>query len=113
MGNDVSIITGIIAVFILTGVFLPIVSDGFNVVIESNDVAGFTNSISNASIAMGEKTAFEAVVGSLGFFDIAKSILLMFIWTFGALPVWLDLIFVIFRIILIILVIRLIRSGGG
>ncbi len=110
MANDVSIITGIIATFILLGVFLPILEAGYNVTPSNTDVSDFTDSLNNASKALGKKTGFEAVVGSLGFFDIAASILKMFTWTFGALPVWLDLIFIIFRIILIILVVRIIRG---
>ena len=113
MANDVSIIVGIISVFFLIGIFLPVLESGYNVAPTENDVDELISSLNNASISLGEKTAFEAVVGSLGFFDIVKSILKMFTWTFGALPTWLDLIFVIFRITLLILLVRLIRSGGG
>ncbi len=116
MANDVSIITGIIAVFIIVGVFLPILQDGYGVLdIDDNDVGEITDALINASIELGEKSSVVAVasIGSLGFFDFVKSILKMFIWTFGALPTWLDLIFVIFRITLFILLVRLIRSGAG
>lgn len=113
MVNDVTIIAGIISVFILIGTFIPIVNDTFNVTQGDSDVEKLTGSLINSTVQIGEKSGFEAVVGSLGFFDIVKSILLMFFWTFGALPVWLDLIFLIFRIIFLILFVRLIRSGGG
>ncbi len=116
MGNDVSIITGIIGVFIIVGVFLPILQDGYGVLDpDVNDVDEILLDLTNSSIELGEKTSVidVASIGSLGFFDIVKSILKMFFWTFGALPAWLDLIFVIFRITLFILLVRLIRSGAG
>jgi hypothetical protein len=37
----------------------------------------------------------------------------MFVWTFGALPLFLELFFLIIRIILGILIYRQIRSGAG
>lgn len=113
MANDVSIISGIIIIFVLLGVFLPTLQDGFGVTQDINDVDAFEQSLLNGTTQMGEKSTFSAVVGSLSFFDYVKSILLMFLWTFGALPLWLDTFFVIFRIILLILLVRLIRSGGG
>ncbi len=116
MANDVSIITGIIAVFLLVGVFLPILQDGYGVLDpDVNDVDEVTAGLTNATLQLGEKSSAVAVasIGSLTFFDIAKSIIKMFSWTFGALPTWLDLIFLVFRFVLLFLLVRLVRSGGG
>ena len=115
MVNDVSIITGLIAVFLIVGTFLPILQDGFGTPIDNNPISFVASNLLNATGQMGEKTTAVDVasIGSLGFFDFVLSIIGMFTWTFGALPFWLDLIFLIGRITLLLLLIRLIRSGGG
>ena len=122
MGNDISIITGIISIFLIVGTFLPILSEGFNVTIESNDIDEITANIGNATRQSQDKKNFwEEIAGSVNpmpagavtIFDIAGSVFLMFFWTFGALPLWLDLIFVILRIILVLTIARNIWIGGG
>jgi hypothetical protein len=45
--------------------------------------------------------------------DVLSSVGLMFFWTFGALPMFLDLFFVIMRVMLVIVIYRQIRSGAG
>ncbi len=117
MVNDISIITGIVAVFIAVGVFLPVLDDGYNnVITSSNDIAAFEASLSNATGQLGNKEidpTFLNPLGSLSIFDIMFSVLLMFFWTFGALPVWLDLIFLVFRVTLILIIARNLWVGGG
>jgi len=69
------------------------------------------------SQGFNESQMYEGIVGkdetNINTVDIFASILKMFFWTFGALPILIDLFFVVLRILLIILVYRQIRSGGG
>lgn len=103
--NDVSIITGIVAFFVLMGVFLPYAhtitgSTGEDI---STDVDGVQSDIGG--------TADEP--DKIGTWKIIGSVMSMFFWTFGALPFWLDAVFVILRITLAITIARNIWIGGG
>lgn len=102
MVNDVSLIWGIVSVFILVGFITPYVNDAF----------GRNDPIYNID-QTGNELEIETSKTNLNTFQLLKSISLMFFWTFGALPFWLDTIFFIMRIMLGLLVYRQVRSGGG
>ena len=107
MVNDVSIAAGIITVFVLIGLLLPFVeaefsgqSTTFNGSNNVNDISGdISDNIGDGPNAVGALT----IVGS-----VAK----MFFWTFGALPFWLDAIFVVFRIVLVLILVKYIPFVG-
>lgn len=125
MVNDISIIIGIVAVFILVGSFLPAVNDAFGISPEDTacfKVTQLESELGNATIDLDSKenwwTEFVEPInpipkGSLTIFDVMFSIIKMFFWTCGALPVWLDIVFLIVRIALIIIIARNIWIGGG
>lgn len=103
--NDISIIAGIIMAFVLLGVLMPFVTSEFNATAENVDVDKLEKDI-------GDKVDNYNRI-SLNAFDIFKSVFFMFFWTFGALPFWLDAIFLVFRIILVVTISRNIWIGGG
>lgn len=116
--NDVTIIGTIISIFIIVGTFLPFINESFG--ISPEDTACFKiteleSELGNTTIQMGEKASVIEVasIGSLSFFDVVKSIVKMFFWTCGGLPLFIDLFFLVIRFVLLILLVRLIRSGGG
>jgi hypothetical protein len=97
--NDMVIIATITAIFIAIGVALPFVQQDFDVPVTNNDP--------DTIIAPGDSTT------SVGAFQVIGSVFKMFFWTFGALPVWLDSIFVGLRIILALTIARNLWVGGG
>lgn len=100
--NDVSIMSGIILLFILMGVLLPYISNDLNdsqTIYNTDDIGSNIDNETNL-------TSITALV-------LIKSVASMFFWTFGTLPFWLDAIFLSIRITLGILIYRQVRSGGG
>lgn len=120
MVNDISIITGIIASFILIGILLPFLNEGFSTSVTTNNVGDFENQIgdtikdvrSNESVT-GILGTFSAGAQGVGFLKVFFSVVSMFFWTFGALPFWLDGIFLILRLMLVMIIARNIWIGGG
>ena len=104
MGNDIVIIAGLMCVFILTGALLPYVYDSFDEPNTINaDVDGLYNDVSSES----------ENVSSVNAVQILLSVISMFFWSFGALPFWVELIYIIMRIIFWITIARNIWVGGG
>ncbi len=95
--NDVSIVIIILFIFIGTAVILPFINFEFDITspdynidkVESDFIAEDLTDVSDVSAG-----------------DILASVGKIFFWTFGDLPFWLDLIFVILRIILIFILIK-------
>ena len=105
--NDVTIVATILFIFLGTAVILPFVNTAFN--IKSSDYN--TENVESEFIAEG-----FVDVSSVSARDIVKSIGKIFFWTFGDLPFWLDLIFIVLRIILLYILIRTFTpfiAGGG
>jgi len=95
--NETHIFVGIISVFIVLGIFLPFIGTAFN-----DD-----SLVSNPDgLNLGDDIPEEGLGESLSMGTILFSVLKMFFWTFGNLPVWLDSIFLIPRIILAVLIVR-------
>ena len=117
--NDISIIAGIIAVFIIIGAFLPVINAAFGVPPEESacfDISTVESELQNATRNIGVKDIQPTITrptGSFSIFDVVASIIKMFFWTCGALPTWLDLVFLIFRITLILTIARNLWVGGG
>jgi hypothetical protein len=102
--NDITIMGTLIAIFFFIGVLLPYVTNDLESDRDINaDVDDFISDVDEK----GEGAS------SLNAFQILLSIGKMFIWTFGDLPFWLDMIFVFFRIIFWVTLARNIWIGGG
>ena len=95
------IITSIMFLFIAVGIFLPIV----------NEAVGNADSTLNDANFDDEIDTDDLTVASA--WNIFLSVLSMFFWTFGALPFWLDAIFMILRVTLVMTIARNIWIGGG
>ena len=102
MVNDISIITGIITIFIFLGITVPYINAEYGTQANEVNVEGFESEL-----------AESADSSMITLPSILISIISMFFWTFGALPFWLDGIFLIFRIILGITIARNVWIGGG
>lgn len=100
--NDVAMIMTIVSVFVLIGIILPFVNGAFEQTDQgSYDVDGL------------QRDAGQTSFGITGLLQILGSVFSMFFWTFGQLPVFIDVIFVLFRIELAILILRNVWVGGG
>lgn len=100
--NDVVIMWTIAFLFIMLGVLLPYVTSAFN---------DTTTTINTDDLSSGIDD--ETDLTSVTALTLVKSVAGMFFWTFGALPVWLDAILLVFRVTLGLLIYRQVRSGGG
>lgn len=100
--NDVSLMWGIILIFVLIGALIPYVNNSFNTSENEFNVNQFDDQID-------DETDFTALSAT----KILLSIASMFFWTFGTLPFWLDAIFLVMRVMLGLLIYRQVRSGGG
>ena len=95
MANDMTIIFGIILLFVAIGVISPYINAEFGSdMIENGDVLDADDSVNGT--------------------DVMLSVAGMFFWTFGTIPAWLDgLLFVPLRILLYLIIARNIWIGGG
>ena len=130
MVNDSSIIMGIFIFFIGLGTLLPFITADFGGSSTQNNMPLLdihnNNSDSTETECRYVYTGVGGILGSrtlvcglpkentISAWDITKSIAKMFTWSFGTIPLFLDLlIFLPMRILLMFLVYRSIRSGGG
>ncbi|KKN50125.1 hypothetical protein LCGC14_0636230 [marine sediment metagenome] len=101
--SDTDILLTIIIFFVALGVLLPFIHAAFDEQVTDLNTQG-------VEFASGQGFS-EDSVSILG---IVTSILTMFFWTFGNIPVIIDLLlFVPIRIIFMILLFKLIRGVGG
>lgn len=101
--NDMYIMGGIIAMFILLGAFLPFVHEAFN----SEQV------IINDGQNIVDDVGQDPIITSINAITIIGSIAKIFFWTFGDLPFFIDIFLWIPRIILYLTLARNIWIGGG
>ncbi len=104
-----AIITGITFLFLFLGVLLPIIQADFGVTVISNNEQAIIQDIQEQNFE--EQTS--AFTSSPSAFKIIKSVFLMFFFTFGQLPLVIDLFFIVLRIILALTIARNIWIGGG
>lgn len=104
MVNDISIITGIILIFLTLGAIMPYINDSFSITSEEINIEKFEDDI---AVDIEDESRISA-------FTVIFSIFKMFFWTFGSIPFWFDLtIMLTLRIILILTIARNIWIGGG
>lgn len=103
--NDISIITGIIILFVALGTMLPFIREDFGQT-QTTDylIDDFNQGIANDVDTVGNVSAFNVII----------SIFKLFFWTFGEIPLLIDaLLFIPLRIILVLTIARNIWIGGG
>lgn len=104
--NDISIASGIFAVFILTAVLIPFINADFDTSFSEFDTDELKR---DATEDTRKVTGFNAFTIMINVFRLA-------FWDFGdtlQLPFWLDAIFTLFTIILVFILARNIWVGGG
>ena len=92
----------ITAFFILLGWVLPYVNSEFDTNLTENNPTYLSDDV--------ESEDFEGW-GIISAPQVIGSIFSMFFWTFGALPAWIDMIFIIFRVIFYFILIDLLWIG--
>ncbi len=105
--SDVTIIATILFIFIGTAVALPFINSEFEITSPDYDIGNVESEL----VAEEFSDVSDIKAG-----DLLKSLGKIFFWTFGDLPLWLDLIFTILRIIFFYIIIRTFTpfiSGGG
>ncbi len=120
MVNDISIITSILAIFLLVGTALPFVNESFGISPEETacfKISVLEEDLGNTTKSVEKKGIFDTVgtrrIGSVGIFDVMASVVKMFFWTCGSLPLFIDLFFLLMRIVLVIIIARNLWIGGG
>ena len=99
MVNDMTILGGIVLVFVLIGFMTPFINDEFGGSAPENNINDVTDGIEPDDVSA---------------WDVIVSIFKMFFWTFGSIPSWLDaILFIPMRIVLVVLIARNIWVGGG
>lgn len=105
MTSDTYIMTGIISSFIILGVVLPFINAEFGSTDVDLNVDGLTTNTGQSSTEGGLTQATTTGI------SVLLSVLLMFFWTFGAVPFWLEAILLIMRIVLVITIFRTARGN--
>ncbi len=97
---DVTVIITFASVFILLGLVMPFINEGF-------DEAGGSYNIDTMKSELGA----EAQDSDINVATVIFSVVKMFFWTFGTLPFFLDGIFMIFRVWFIVSIVRTVRGN--
>ena len=100
--NDIAIIIGIVFMFILIGAALPFMRTEFGI---ENERGGEDYELPQS---LDEHTDY------LTLWSVIWSVAKMFFWTFGSVPILIDLLIITpFRIVLLLTVARNVWVGGG
>lgn len=104
--NDVSIISILLAVLLLSAVLIPYVTAEFGADADDWDTVDYESEIKDDARDVSSINAFTVLVNvmRLAFWDIGDEL---------ALPFWLDLIYTLIAVILIIVIARNVWIGGG
>lgn len=100
MNTNNAILITILLVFLIVGYITPYAHTAFSEDSTSVDINSLEDSVGQETIAYNPVTMF----------DVFKSMFSMFFWTFGALPVWLDMVFILFRIIFYVIIYDKVRG---
>ena len=101
--NDMTIIFGIITFFVFIGVVTPFINADLNTNLPEFNPEQLTSNIDT-----------EQARSSISAFRVIGSVLSMFFFTFGEIPLFLDIaIFVPLRLLLVLIVARNVWIGGG
>ena len=100
MSNDMFIIGGFLFLFIGIGFLIPFINQEFDTSYSESD-----------AISLDESS--EDQLTSVSGWKILASVGGMFFYTFGILPTWIDMIFIVLRLVFWTTVARNIWIGGG
>lgn len=101
--NDISILWTIVLCLALVGVVTPFLNSDFGAGASSHNFGGV---VDDAGSSVGS--------GTLSIWNVLLSVVSMFLWSFGAIPWWLDLaVFEPMRIMGYFIIARNIWIGGG
>jgi len=112
MGNDVTILTGIVGILIVMGIMMPWVYEMVNFSGSSADVQPPLNPLGNQT-ATNEYASISAANWYAGGLGIITSLAQAFFFYYPWFPVWLTTLHILIRVIGGVLIYRLIRSGAG
>jgi len=101
--SDMHLIAGFLTFFILLGLSLPVINSGFDT--DYNGVSDIN--------AFGEELEDNANNSQLSIWRVLGSLISVFFWSFGELPVLANVLLLIPRTIFILTVARNIWIGGG
>lgn len=101
MVNDLSIAVTLLCIIVFTGTLLP-----FIYVMGNQPGSEY-----DAEAQIPDNFIEEISISNLGF-GVLVSIASMFFWTFGALPIWLEMVFIVIRVVFILFVVRFARGIG-
>ena len=103
-GTDTAIFFSILIFLVAFGIFLPFVSEDFNNT--SSDPADISG------VAQDESTGLSVTdYDDVGFLSFIPSVLGSLIWSFGMIPLWVELlIFIPLRVLMFYLGVRLVRG---
>ena len=100
MVNDMTILGGIVIIFVFIGFVTPFINEEFSGTAAEYNVDDVTGDLDTPN--------------AVNAFTILISIFKIFFWTFGSIPTWLDVIlFTPMRIILALIIARNVWIGGG
>lgn len=104
--NDITIIAGILSIFLLTAVALPVINADIEIDSATYNEDGYTDNIVDSAESVNSLSAFNIIINvmKLAFWDIGNDL---------NLPWYLDMFFTLLTIILILTVARNIWVGGG
>lgn len=109
--NDISIISVILAIFLITSITIPFVNAEFDTNFSGLDEDNVIQDVRNDAGQIPETSAFNVSA-----FDVMKNIILLALFDFGdvlGLPFWLDIIYTLLAIVFILTIARNIWIGGG
>jgi len=109
MVNDISIATFILGFMIVLATVLPFVQTDFNQTVVTNDIDRLTEDINRNNFSESGGIFTSAPSG----WEIFKSFFLVFFWSFGALPLLIEIPLLLMKIVLVLIIARNVWIGGG
>jgi hypothetical protein len=103
MANDMTIIFGYLAFFILVGASMPFINAEFGTNVTEHDLDTLE---SNVGADIDSVTTVRAI-------DLIISVIKMFFWTFGDLWWWVDAFLLLIRVHFGVILARNVWIGGG
>lgn len=103
ISNDMVLIASFLTFFTILGILLPVINSGFDT--EYTGIGGIGD--------LEEDVGNESDNNQLSIWRVIFSMISVFFWSFGELPVLLNTFLLIPRIIFILTVVRNIWIGGG
>ena len=97
MASNNALLFTVLTIFLLTGFVSPYLHSAYGESVTTINTDGLETDIGQGNVTV--------TVGA-----VVLSLASMFFWTFGLIPVWLDLIFIVLRIILYVIVYDKIRG---